>query len=291
MKFSGWIIACLLAWAGVAQAQLTAEVVLEQEQYLPAETINAAVKITNRSGQTLKFGDAPDWLTFSIEGREGYVVSKEGEVPVLGEFKVGSSEVGTRKVNLAPYFNLTRPGRYQVIATIHVKEWNQDITTKPRNFEVIHGNTIWMQDFGVPLPAGATNTAPEVRRYSLKQANYLKTQPRLYLSITDGAESKVFKVFPIGPLTSFSNPEGQLDNESNLHVLYQNTGHTFLYTVVSPNGNVLLRQTYDYTKTRPHMIEDEKGRFSVGGGARHSMPDDLPPPSAGDSEKPRTTQP
>ena len=38
---------------------------------------------------------------------------------------------------------------------------------------------------------GATNRAPEVRRYSLEQANYLRTQLRLYLRITDAADARV----------------------------------------------------------------------------------------------------
>ncbi len=287
MKFSGWIVAILLASLGAASAQLTVEVTLEQDQFLPAETLPTAVRITNRSGQTLKFGDDPGWLTFSIEGRDGAVVSKESEVPVLGEFTAESSQVVTRRVDLAPNFNLTRAGRYQIIATVHVKEWNQDVSSKPKGFDVIHGNTIWSQDFGLPLARGATNATPEVRRYSLKQANYLKTQPRLYLSITDGVESKVFKVFAVGPLVSFSSPEPQLDNESNLHLLYQNSGHAFLYTVVSPNGDVLLRQTYEYTKTRPHLMSDEKGRFSVAGGLRRPMPDDFPPPPKATGETDR----
>lgn len=287
MKFSAWIVASLLASSVAGLAQLTVEVTLPQDQFLPAESLPAAVRVTNRSGQTLKFGDQPDWLTFSVEGKSGFVVSKEGEVPVLGGFAVESSQVVTRKVDLAPYFNLTQPGRYQVIATVHVKEWNQDVSSKPKGFDVIHGNTIWSQEFGLPLARGATNAAPEVRRYTLKQANYLKSQPRLYLSLTDSVESKVFKVFSIGPLISFSNPEPQLDNESNLHLLYQNAGHAFLYTVVSPNGDVLLRETYEYTKTRPHLMSDEKGRFSVAGGLRRPMPDDFPPPpkATGETDK------
>jgi len=214
-------------------------------------------------------------------------VSKEGEVPVLGEFAVESSQVVKRRVDLAPYFGLTRPGRYQIIATVHVKEWNQDISAPPKGFDVIRGNRIWSQEFGVPLARGSTNAAPEVRRYTLVQANYVKGQPRLYLSLTDASETKVFKVFPIGALVSFSNPEPQLDSESNLHVLFQNSGHTFTYTVISADAAVLVRQTYEYVKTRPRLTAEDKGRFAVEGGARRPMADDFPPPppATGDTDR------
>ena len=83
-------------------AQVTAEVTLEQEQFLGGEALPAAVRVTNRSGQTLHFGSEPDWLTFLVESRDGFIVVKNGEVPVLGEFTLESSKVATRHVDLAP---------------------------------------------------------------------------------------------------------------------------------------------------------------------------------------------
>lgn len=278
MKFSGALIAITAASLCVARAQLTVEVILEQDQFLPAESLPAAVRIINRSGQTLKFGDQPDWLTFSVESRDGYVVNKEAEVPVLGEFTVESSQMATRRVDLAPYFTLTRPGRYQVTATVLVSEWQRLVSSKPKGFDVISGGKIWSREFGVPPAPGVTNREPEVRRYTLHQATYLKSQMRLYVSVTDVEQNRVIKLFPIGPMVSFSNPEPQLDAQSNLHLLYQTSSRAFSYTVVSPNGDLLLRQTYDYTQSRPRLTVDAKGRFSVAGGARRETPDDLPPP-------------
>jgi hypothetical protein len=113
-----------------------------------------------------------------------------------------------------------------------------------------------------------------LRRYVLQQANYLRKQLMLYLQITDRT-GKVYRVFPLGPMLSFGQPEAQVDKGSNLHVLYQNGPHSFSYTVVNPDGTVIVRQTYDYT-TRPRLTMDDEGQLKVAGGARRVTVTDVP---------------
>ena len=83
-------------------AQVTLEVVLDQKQFLPGESLPVAVKITNLSGQSLHLGAEPNWLTFSVESADGFVVLKNAEVPVLGEFDLASSQMATKRVDLHP---------------------------------------------------------------------------------------------------------------------------------------------------------------------------------------------
>jgi hypothetical protein len=78
-------------------------------------------------------------------------------------------------------------------------------------------------------------------------------------------------------MVSFSRPEPQLDKFSNLHLLYQTAARTFNYSIINPDGKILLRQTYDYTTTRPRLKLDESGQFIVTGGARRIASNDLPP--------------
>jgi len=248
--------------------QVAVEVVLDQEQFLPGEALNVAVKVSNRSGQKLNFGTEPDWLTFAIESRDGLVVAKIAEAPVAGSFELESAERATKHVNIGPYFQLTQPGRYTVTATVRIKEWGQTVNSQPKNFNIMEGAKLWEQDFGVPTAAGATNTIPEVRKYVLQQANYLKGRLRLYVRLTDATGTKVFRVVPVGLILSFSRPEPRIDKFSNLHLLYQNWAHSFSYTVFTPDGEIVDRQTYDYTDTRPRLQVDEEGRISVVGGVR-----------------------
>ena len=109
MKISLPILALVLLAFCRASAQLVdVKVVLDQDQFLPSETLPLAVRITNRSGQTLHLGADPDWLTFSVESDDHFIVVKNSEVPVLGEFDLGSSQVATKHVDLQPYFDLAR---------------------------------------------------------------------------------------------------------------------------------------------------------------------------------------
>jgi len=163
MKKSGLWLACLFAGLGSAGAQVTVEVLQDQDQFLQGEALLAKVRVTNRSGQILHLGDTEDWVSFSVESREGAPVTKLGEVPVAGAFTLDSSKMGTKHVDLTPYFSAMPPGRYSIIATVRIKEWDRQITSAPRHFDVIEGTHLWEQEFGVPNSAGATNSSPEVR--------------------------------------------------------------------------------------------------------------------------------
>lgn len=272
------MLGLFLASVSSLTAQVTVEVLFDQEQFLRDESLPAKVRITNRSGQTLHLGKQPDWLTFAVESRDGSIVSKLGEVPVQEEFSLESSMVAVRRVDLMPHFDLSQPGRYRVTAIVKIKQWNEEVSSKPKPFEIVRGTKIWEQEFGVP----ASGEPPEVRKYALQQANYLK-RLLLYVRLTDETENRVFKVFPIGPLVSFSRPEVQLDKQSNLHLLFQTGARAFIYTVINPSGQILVRQTHDYARTRPVLKSQEDGQIFVSGGVRRITADDLPASSAAGS--------
>jgi hypothetical protein len=102
--------------------------------------------------------------------------------------------------------------------------------------------------------------------------------------LTDSDEHKAFRVFPIGPLVSFSRPEAQLDKAGLLHVLFQTGARSFLFCVINSSGEVIIRQTYDYAATRPVLRATEEGRIFVGGGVRRVTAADIPAPLPGGTE-------
>jgi hypothetical protein len=282
----------ILVLAGLAvfpaAAQVSIQVVTEQDQFLPSETMPVAVKITNRSGQPLHLGVYPNWLTFDVEADDGFIVVKNAEVPVLGEFDLGSSQVATKRVDLKPYFNLTRPGRYQITATLRIKDWGLEMASKPKPIDVISGAKVWSQSFGLPVPAGMSNSAPEVRKYTLEKANYLRSQLRLYVQVSDASESHVFNVIPLGKMVSFGDTEAQLDRVSNLHVLWQSGSSFFTYAEVNPDGGLVKHEIFDYVTARPRLSMGDDGTVTVVGGVRRltpaelpmvKTPDELPPPA------------
>jgi hypothetical protein len=278
MKILRYILGLLLVAAAPVSAQLVIEVTLAQDQFLPSEAIPATVRISNRSGRTLRLGGDEEWLKFSVQERSGSVVEKIGEAPVLGEFVLETSQVASKKVDIAPYFALARPGSYHVIATVRIKEWDSMISSAPRKFDVIDGTKIWSQDFGVPAPD--SSAPPELRRYSLLRANYLKSEIRLYFRLSDGADTKTMKVFPLGEVVSFGRPEARIDGLSRLHVLHQNGSHTSRHTVLNPDGDVVMRHLYEYVDGRPALVMDREGKITVAGAVRRPDAKDFPEPKA-----------
>ncbi len=277
MKALGLGLVCLAATLTPVSAQVTVQITQDQDQFLPAEAMPTTVRIINRSGETLRLGQEADWLTFSMQSRDVEIVPKLGEVPVGGEFDLESSKEAILHVDLAPYFALGRSGRYAVTATVRITAWNLEVTSQPKNFDVIEGAKLWEQAVGVPNPTNAANAYPEVRKFILQQANYLQSQLRLYVRVTDASGARTFRVFAVGPIVSFSHPEPQVDKFSNLHVLYQDGAHSFLYTVVNPNGEVIARRTYEYVDKRPRLEPDQDGNILVIGGVRRISPNDVPP--------------
>src|ERR1041385_79626 len=271
-----WLIS--LAFAPVClRAQVSVDVVFDEDQFLRGEAIKAAVRITNLSGRDLHLGGEEDWLTFTVESREGAVVSRLADVPVKGEFVLESARRATKRVNLEPYFNFGRTGRYAVVANVRIKDWDQERKSEPKPFYVIEGARLWEQDFGVPRLTGATNGPPEIRKYVLQQANYRKDHLRLYLRVSDESGAHIIRTVPIGTILSFSRPEPQIDKFSNLHIIYQSWARTFSYSVFTPDGELKTRETYDYVDTRPRLQVDSDGFISVIGGVKRIAPEESLP--------------
>lgn len=272
MKTFCLILALALPAFFHGSAQVTVSLAMHQQEFLPGESIPVAVKITNRSGRQLYFGKAANWLTFSVESVDGFVVIKKSNVPVQGVFHLESSQMGTKNVDIAPYFVMTKPGRYRITATLRIQDWPEDMTSAPASFSIVPGVELWSQDFGVP----ATNGVPVMRKYTLEQANYLNSQMRLYVQLSDTAEAIIYRTTALGPMVSFSQPQAQVDRWSRLHVLWQAGARSFNYSVVNPNGEVADTDIYDDFNTRPRLKVNEKGDVLVAGGVRRPKPGELP---------------
>lgn len=269
-------------------AQVSVQLTTDQDEFLPGEAIPLAVKITNRSGQPIHFGNDPAWLTFSVESTDGFIVIKNSEVPVLDSLDLESSQMGTiRNINIQPYFTLSKPGRYKVTTTLRIKAWGMQLTSPEKVFDVISGVKLWTTVFGLPTTSGL----PQMRRYSLEEANFLRDQLRLYVQVGDTDEAQVFKVSALGPMVSFGQPEAKVDRLSQLHVLWQTGGQTFSYTVVNTDGTVIQQDTYDKFSSRPRLTVTDSGDVVVTGGNRRPHPGELPTVAQPDQLPPMSLAP
>jgi hypothetical protein len=259
---------------------VTAELQLDQNQYLPAEDMQLKVRITNRSGQPVAFGQDNQWIAFDIVAERGPVIFKYAEMPVKGPFTLLSGQEAVRSFNPTPYFNFRRPGLYRISALIKIPQWNQQIACKPVVFTVTEGiplPNLGNLQIGVPPPPGLTNVPPEIRRYSLIKVSDLD-ELKLYFRLTDRF-GQTLRVFPLARMISFSDPQAQIDRGNNLHVLLQTGARTFTYSVLDPAGALIVRQYHEYTQTRPVLRSDGEGRVFVAGGRRLLTLGDIPPPA------------
>src|ERR1043165_644121 len=113
--------------APATHSQIRVEILLDQEQYLPAEPLPAKVRIHNQSGQTLRLGKDEDWLTFALENEDGNVVKQWKNPRVVEEFVLPSASRATKTVDLAPCFDLNKYGSYKVVASVRIPNWKQTV--------------------------------------------------------------------------------------------------------------------------------------------------------------------
>lgn len=263
-------------------AQLEVMILMEQDQFLPGEAIYLSVRVVNHSGQTLTFGEDDDWLRISVEKDGAGVVARQGEIPVSGRFVLPTSKMATKDLNIQPYYRFEEPGQYDIRATVLIKEWDRAITSEPEAFSVVTGTRLWERSFGLPSSQDPEGV-PEVRKYLLQQANYLQSQIRLYVRVTDAQEEHTFGVVPVGPVVSFSRPRAVLDADSNLHVLYETGPRTSTYCKISPGADVLEFEKREYSGTKPRLSVSTDGSVSIQGGIT------VPPPLS--DADPQSVQP
>jgi len=274
-KLSKFLLPLIILFLpAIVKAQVKVELSFPQEQYLAYEPIIAVLKISNQSGQLIKFKKDDDWLDFSLQTKSGRIIPKVSEFRELEDFDLQSGEMATVRVNIQPLFKPTDPGKYSAIATVSIRTWNKNFASEETTFDIVTGIKIWEKEFGVPVSDGENKT-PEVRKYALLVANF-KQNLRLYFRLSSPDEGTVYKMTFIGNLTSISRPECNLDKFNNLHVLHQFGAKLFKYTVISPDGKIFVRETHEYTNSRPRLWMEKDGRIFVRGGARKLSNDDLP---------------
>lgn len=191
------------------------------------------------------------------------------------DFTLDTGKVATQRTDLAPFFNLARSGHYTVTATIDLADWGVEVSSAPVSFDVISGVKLWEQSFGVPPSSPNSHEAPEVRKYILLSASYVK-QVKLYMRLTDESESTVMRVQPLGNITSFAELRTRLDGKNNLHLLYEESARTYGYRVITPDGDLITHQQFYYVAGPPHLRTDSDGEVFVADAERHVTAEDIP---------------
>ncbi|PAW81829.1 MAG: hypothetical protein B9S33_16050 [Pedosphaera sp. Tous-C6FEB] len=253
------------------------------------------IMVRNQTGQPLTFRPEDEWLDVTVSTvlnvpGEGSLVTRLRPVTIPDSFTVNTTLSAKATVDIAPCFDLSRTGRYKVVASIKYSGTRPPLVSQPVIFEVVPGSVIWEQQFGWRgSDAGAQE---EVRKYSLQQLTSTQHRLQFYVTVTDGDEN-ILRQISLGRANAADRPQSRLDRLSNLHVLHQTGPRWFTHTVVNPKGDVRIRATYeatDPTRARPGLKTDDDGLISVSSAVRVARPDDLvpaklPPPPAASVER------
>lgn len=268
-----WFVVCSMALR--SYSQISVEIQLDQRQFLRNESLPIKVRLVNRSGQAVKLGEVPDWLSFSVETRDGKTINPVEPILPGGNFDLESAESVTKQIDLATGYDFSQPGSYRVTALVRFPKLNFSTTSSTQPFDIVRGSQIWQEVCGIPV----TNGPPRWITYSLLQANHVK-QLKLYVRVAEEPEGGFVRVIPLGQIVAFAKPEQMIDRSSSLHILYQTGPRSFEYCEVAPTGTLKQRTGYSLTPYRPRLGMDETGKITVKGGASQAIPawmTNLPP--------------
>lgn len=280
-------LACFAAVEAAAQAPraivgkspVELQITLLRTLLLPGEPVVVEVALRNSSGRTLVFSPNDDWLdmdVFAVTSKvgDGAKVVQYGPVLVDEAFKLDSAKAVKTRVEISKAFALMRPGRYKLTASAAYLGATARAVAEPVIFHITSGAKLWEQEFGMRPVDGEAQ--PETRKYLLQRLTSEKDM-RLYATVTDAAESTIFRQVPIGRAAGNDSPQAKLDRLSYLHVLHHTGPRLFTHTVVNPQGDLLRRETYESPGgPRPGLKLDEDGRVTVSSAVRVPGADDLP---------------
>lgn len=275
----------LTAWSAAAATPVRAAVqfkaTVQQKLFLPGEPIPVDLSLLNNSGQTFNFKPEDGWLDFTVSNQtkangEGVAVPNLKPVVINEDFTVVHTALAKTQIDLMPCFDLTRPGRYKVTAAMMYPGATEPVRAETFVIEVTTGAKIEEQEFGF-RPA-ADDAATEVRRYSLQRLTLTTpSEIRLYVTVMDVAQETLVRQLKIGRVSGNDKPLVMLDRLSNWHVLHQSDSRIFTHSVVSPRGDLLVRESYTPTGLRPGLKADENGEVSITSAVRRSRADDILP--------------
>jgi hypothetical protein len=88
----------------------------------------------------------------------------------------------------------------------------------------------------------------------------------LYVRVEDKDSGIVYATYSLGHVLAFDEPQAELDQANQLHVLYCAAPRNWSYARVSLNGELLSHASFLETKTRPHLVRALDGGVKVAGG-------------------------
>src|SRR5438128_933345 len=208
---------CLCLLAGTATAQIQVDVKLPRLQYIAYEPLVANLIVTNLAGRDVDLHDenGQPWFGFEVTASEGQPIAlisvRKGQAPL----NIPAGKTVTQKINLALLYGIHDFGIYRVRAHVYFADVNKFFYSQTKVFEVTDARPIWQKTVGLPGGAGGPGNA---RTYSLL-TNRFPDHTSLYVRVEDKDNGIVYATYSLGHVITFDEPQAELDNANQLHVL------------------------------------------------------------------------
>jgi hypothetical protein len=247
-----------------AHAQIQIDLKFPRLQFIAYEPVTATLGITNLAGRDIDLHDADgqSWFGFEVTRAEGQPVGPLTTATAQPPLKIEAGKRVTQKINLTTLYPVYDFGVYHVRAHIYFPDLGKYFYSQAKVFEVTDARPIWQQTVGMP---GDTAGPGKVRTYSLL-SNRFPNHTSLYVRVADKDTGIVYATYSLGRVIAFDEPQVQLDQANQLHVLHCAGPRSWSYSVVGLNGELVSHSSYAETRTRPRLIHAADGAVSVRGG-------------------------
>jgi len=258
----------LLLLAARAEAQIQVELKFKRLQYIAYEPVVAMIRITNLAGRDVDLHDADgqSWFGFEVTGGEGQQIPPNATSNAQPPLKIEAGQKVTQRVDLGPLYPVHDFGTYHVRAHIYFADLEKFFYSGTKVFEVTDARPIWQQTVGIPEGASAPGNA---RTYSLL-TNRFPDHTSLYVRVQDKDTGIVYATYSLGRAIAFEQPQAEIDNANQLHVLHCAAPRAWSYSRVGLNGELLAHSSFMEAKTRPRLVHAANGEVAVRGGVLES---------------------
>lgn len=259
-------LAFVLTLTQPANAQIQVELKLDRSLWVAHEPITGTLKLVNRAGQDLIFGDSGgmSWLDFTVTDGRGHLITpvrnQLNERPVV----LSSGQTYEHKVTVNRQYPMSTVGQYRVRANVSFPQINRVFQSQTMNVQVTEGQPIWSQIVGVPQGHSRAGT---YREFSLMTYYHGARSKALYFRLKESDSGVVFTTYPIGDYMSLRKPTYSIDRQNQLHVLHMTGPQRYKYTVISIDGDPVRQENYfEKNGNRPELKSSDFGEVSVVGG-------------------------
>lgn len=250
------------AFASHLTAQIEVSAQMSKREYVANEAVAVTITITNRAGRELYLhGDARNsWLDFNLKDGKGALLTTFGGNPGFKAVKVPAGRSVSQTVNLSEHYRVSTVSRYGGFATVRIHGDKETIYTSNRiHFNVTTARTIYSQKVG--LPAQRTTREYRVLKFNDGKKN------QLYVEVEDERTGRILRTFPVGESLAFHKPQGTVDGQNNLNVLYLATPSVFVHAKVNPDGRLVTRDLFKRGATgEPRLVTFDNGEVKTAGG-------------------------